>query len=239
MGKAAGCQSCHGSPDKHQDEPSKETIITFGKGSLQSAAEQSQRCLNCHSKSADLALWQMGSHQANDVGCPNCHAIHKPRNVVRQPETCFNCHKDVRIAANKQSRHPIIEGKVSCSDCHNPHGSMSDSMLRADSKNQLCYNCHAEFRGPFIWEHPPVEENCSICHYSHGSRHTKLLTTKVPNLCQDCHDWSRHPGTPYDDKVGFTKGNPSNTFVGRGCLNCHSNIHGSNAPGTQGKMFTY
>jgi DmsE family decaheme c-type cytochrome len=103
-------------------------------------------------------------------------------------------------------------------------------MIRAENINQLCYKCHADKRGPYLWEHPPVEENCLTCHVSHGSKTAKLMTEKVPNLCQDCHDASRHPGTVYDAKTGFTGSAPSNRFFARSCLNCHSSIHGGYAP---------
>ncbi len=227
MGKASGCQSCHGSADQHKDDPSKATIITFGNGSLQSAEELSMQCLGCHAQSTDLAFWEMGMHQANDVTCTNCHSIHQPRNSVRQPESCESCHRSVRTQINKQSHHPIIEGKVLCSDCHNPHGSMSRGMIRAENTNQLCYQCHADKRGPFIWEHPPVEEDCSICHDSHGSRYDKLLTQRIPSLCHDCHGDRRHHEGPYDATTGFSGANVSPYAVGHSCLNCHSLIHGS------------
>ncbi len=235
----SGCESCHGPGSVHAETNDKADIVSFGKGSAQDAETQSAQCLSCHVTSIELASWDASMHN-EETSCTDCHNTHSsavPK--VSQPDTCFSCHKDVRVESNKQSHHPIIEGKVSCSDCHNPHGSTMDVMLRADSRNQLCYNCHAEKRGPFIWEHPPVEENCGTCHAPHGSRHTKLLTAKTPNLCQDCHDWSRHPGTPYDNGDGFTQGSPREYLVARDCLNCHSNIHGSNAPGTQGKRFTY
>ena len=103
---------------------------------------------------------------------------------------------------------------------------VSDLSL-AENVNQLCFKCHPDKRGPYVYEHPPVAENCATCHTPHGSRHAKLLTEKVPNLCQDCHDWSRHPGTPYDAKTGFTGTSPSNRFFSRSCLNCHGAIHGS------------
>lgn len=222
-----GCHSCHGSADAHQEDPSKETIITFGKDSVQSAEEQAARCLACHEGSRNLALWEMGKHHQNGVSCSRCHSIHQPKNIVSQPDTCIKCHRDVRIQISKQSHHPIKEGKVKCSDCHMPHGGLSQSMIRADSVNELCYTCHPEKQGPFIWEHPPVEENCAICHAPHGSRHAKLMTEKIPNLCQDCHDWSRHPGTPYDAATAFNGSGPSNRFYARACLNCHGMIHGS------------
>jgi len=74
--------------------------------------------------------------------------------------------------------------------------------------------------------------------------HTKLLNEKVPNLCQDCHDWSRHPGTAYSGDQGFVRipgsktTTPNTRFVSRSCLNCHNAIHGSNASATRGKYLT-
>ncbi len=226
-GSASGCQSCHGSAERHQNDPSRETIITFGKNSLQSAEEQSQLCIGCHDTSANLAFWEMGAHQSNDVRCTDCHSIHTGKNAVRQPETCEGCHRSIKTQINKQSHHPIVEGKVKCSDCHNPHGTLAKSMLRAENTNQLCYTCHADKRGPFIWEHTPVEEDCSICHAPHGSRYDKLLTQRVPNLCHDCHADRRHHDGPYDATTGFIGGSASEYSVGRSCLNCHSRIHGS------------
>jgi DmsE family decaheme c-type cytochrome len=224
---ANDCQSCHGNTDQHLNKPSKQTIVSFSKDGGRSAEELSKPCLGCHESSSHLNMWDAGAHSRNDVGCISCHDIHAGRSTVNQPDVCFECHKSIKTQVSKQSHHPIMEGKVNCSDCHNPHGSASHAMLKAEGVNQLCYQCHADKRGPFIYEHPPVEENCAICHDPHGSRHAKLMTEKIPNLCQDCHDWSRHPGTPYDAKNGISGTAPSNRFFGRSCLNCHGNIHGS------------
>jgi DmsE family decaheme c-type cytochrome len=236
--QSSGCEACHGPGSKHAEDPSPATIVSFGKKAPHTAAAKSATCQGCHATNNELAFWDNGKHAANGVACADCHDTHAsavPK--VNQPEICFNCHKDVRLEANRQSHHPIIEGKVSCSDCHNPHGSLTHGMLRADTKNLLCFKCHAEKRGPFVFEHPPVEENCSNCHEPHGSRHDKLLTEKEPNLCMNCHDWSRHPGTPYDTRAGMSGTAPSNRFIARGCLNCHNNIHGSNASGTRSLRF--
>lgn len=224
------CQSCHGATDKHTSDPSKQTVISFNKGGGRTAEELSKQCLNCHKKSEHLALWDMGEHKKNDVTCVACHNIHSVRSTVRQTEVCFNCHKDTRSDANKMTHHPIIEGKVKCSDCHNPHGSQSKHMIKAESTNQLCYKCHADKRGPFIWEHPPVSEDCLICHSAHGSRHESLLVDKTANLCQNCHSIlsATHEGavntaanqTP-SSTTGFRRLNA------RGCIECHHAIHGS------------
>jgi DmsE family decaheme c-type cytochrome len=119
---------------------------------------------------------------------------------------------------------------MTCADCHNPHGTSSEHQLRAATVNDLCTNCHADKRGPFLWEHPPVRENCLNCHQPHGSNNDKVLAARRPFLCQRCHITTRHPSTLYDgpDLV-------SNRLFNRSCTNCHSQIHGSNHP--SGKTF--
>jgi DmsE family decaheme c-type cytochrome len=227
----AGCESCHGPGGAHQKDQTRSTIVSFTRGTARSAAELSAQCLGCHGSSDRVALWDTGAHRKNDVACTSCHTIHGSTSPLpSQPEVCFGCHRNVKFEVGKRSHHPVLEGKVLCSNCHDPHGTMTPRLLKAESVNELCYGCHADKRGPFIWEHAPVEENCVICHSPHGSRQAKLLVKKVPNLCQECHDWSRHPGTAYDASTAFTGRAPSNRSYGRSCMNCHSSIHGSWAP---------
>jgi DmsE family decaheme c-type cytochrome len=236
-GKAGkGCDSCHGGVDAHLASGDKKDIITFGKGDIK---KQNAQCLGCHSSNQKLMFWDSSYHKKNDVACVSCHSVHKDsKPYAKQPEKCFECHKDIKSQANKYSHHPIIEGKVSCSDCHNPHGALGHYMIKAENNNQLCYKCHADKRGPYIWEHPPVEEDCMKCHAPHGTKAAKLLKEKQPQLCQQCHDANQHPGTPYGSSQSFV-GNYSAGRGGlaRGCTLCHGTIHGSNAPGTAGKRF--
>ncbi len=202
-------------------------MVSLGSKKM-SVETKNAACLSCHASSKNLTFWDMGAHKKNDVACISCHNVHGKK--IKQVETCTGCHKDIKRDINRASHHPIVEGKVKCSDCHNPHGTLSHGMIKAENTNQLCYTCHADKRGPYVWEHPPVEEDCLICHGIHGTRSAKLMKEKTPNVCQDCHDWQRHPGTIYDAKAGFTGSSPSNRFYGRNCLNCHSTIHGGNAP---------
>lgn len=243
---AHGCQSCHGSADQHlSGTQSKQTIISFSKDGGRSAEELSAQCLSCHGGSDHVALWESSKHRSAGLSCGSCHTGHSdlPKNLkMPQAELCFSCHRDVRAESNRQSHHPVKEGKITCTDCHTPHGSFSPKNLKADSVNELCYSCHAEKRGPYMYEHPPVEENCLTCHTAHGSNHNKLLVQKVPNICQECHDWTRHPGTPYTQANSFAANVPTNYPAGRGgvarsCQNCHTSIHGSSGPDTLGLRF--
>lgn len=258
------CMACHGSADDHLKDPLKNKMASkFGRGVP--AAQKDAVCMTCHAGNRHLGFWDSGKHAQNEVSCSNCHNIHgKPGAPVVAPFTtsfrpneadmCGACHQQVRAATLKPSHHPIIENKIKCSDCHNPHGAITPVMLKAETVNQQCYSCHADKRGPYIFAHPAVEENCLSCHNPHGSVYAKLLNEKTPNLCQDCHDWSRHPGTVYGGAGAFTcqpgdtsaacagkEGQPnasaSTRLVARNCLNCHNAIHGSNAPGNRGKFF--
>ena len=187
----------------------------FGPG--HTADERTTVCLACHSGNRNLAFWTSGKHQLNEVTCANCHSIHGeklfpsysglnpvPKGVSinkftttflpNQAEICWQCHQPIRAANFKPSHHPIIEGKVKCSDCHNPHGAITPAMLKQPTINDQCYSCHADKRGPYVFNHPPVEENCATCHNPHGSVHNRLLNESAPNLCQDCHDGSQASG---------------------------------------------
>jgi DmsE family decaheme c-type cytochrome len=99
-------------------------------------------------------------------------------------------------------------------------------MMVRDTVNDTCYSCHMEKRGPFVRTHQPVQEDCAICHNPHGTTAPNLLKARQPFLCQQCHEPTSHRGN-----VGTLNGTSTgaNTLA-RGCLNCHTNIHGSNNP---------
>ena len=230
-----GCESCHGPGAQHVEKGGGKGVGLLVFGRKTDARAKNSRCLACHDVTRDMPFWNLSKHKTMDVSCVDCHSIHSAisgKNFLklREPDLCFNCHRNVRSQTNKQSHHPIKEGKIRCSSCHNPMGTSDvKAMIKADSINDLCYKCHAEKRGPFAFEHPPVAENCLICHEIHGSNHLKLLVRKVPLLCQSCHNVGRHPINPYTNLHQFAGPATSNKnrFFARGCLNCHGNIHGS------------
>ncbi len=136
-----------------------------------------------------------------------------------QPDTCFQCHKDRRAQMFMSSHMPMGEGKIVCSDCHAPHGSTTEALLNKASVNNVCYTCHAEKRGPFLFEHEPVRENCLNCHDPHGSINQYSLKVPRPRLCNECHSI-----------MESTNVNHSAFSNGASCQNCHIQIHGSNSP---------
>ena len=163
------------------------------------------------------------------------------RDKVTQPEVCFTCHKEQRAQINRPSHHPIPEGKMGCSDCHNGHGSVGPKLMKRDSVNDTCYTCHMEKRGPFVHTHEPVAEDCSNCHNPHGTTAESMLKARPPFLCHQCH--TPHGGSipalagqigPGALKPTGSSSGKSNINItqGRGCLNCHTQVHGTNNPST-------
>ncbi|MDP3180211.1 MAG: cytochrome c3 family protein, partial [Bacteroidota bacterium] len=139
-----------------------------------------------------------------------------------QLELCASCHKDVAAKMNRNSSHPVKEGKVDCSSCHNAHGAPGNGMLTKGNVNETCYSCHQEKRGPFHWEHAPARENCGTCHDPHGTNNKSMLVTQSATLCVSCHQYGGH--------VNEYRYNRVSTPYGNGCVNCHMSVHGSNHP---------
>jgi DmsE family decaheme c-type cytochrome len=228
------CEACHGPGSAHLAAGGGKgrgvgpgQLITFVKDDPTPVEQRNAKCLACHQRRAHL-FWKGSPHERNDVACTDCHSVMQPqsrkaalsrKNVVA---VCGECHEVKRAQIGRVEHMPIPEGKISCTDCHNPHGSATPAMLKYDSPNETCYACHADKRGPFLWEHPPVEESCLNCHNPHGSDYVNLLTAPPPRLCQRCHDPAEHPSNPYNQSFRFA--------FNRGCVNCHANIHGSNHP---------
>ncbi len=231
-----GCESCHGPGQAHIDDEAKGKIAKFKE---MKPAEVNGSCLTCHNRGGH-AGWEGSTHEARNLSCATCHSVHKPASfthqLVKTTETqlCATCHRTQVAKTERAVAHmPVREGKMSCSSCHNPHGSISNvkALKVGNSVAESCTSCHTEMRGPMLFEHAPVRENCATCHDPHGSSNDRMLVVRMPMLCQRCHIASRHPATLYDKDQITT--NKSNRMFGRSCVNCHSNVHGSNHPSGQ------
>jgi DmsE family decaheme c-type cytochrome len=234
---AKGCESCHGPGQAHVEAGGDKTKIKQIKA--MAPREINETCTTCHNRSSH-SEWEGSKHDARNLSCTTCHSVHDAKSEKgqltgkTQQETCVQCHQKEVNKLHKAAHMPVREGKMECSSCHNPHGSQNVKMLKeGNSIAESCATCHAEKRGPFLWEHAVGRENCVTCHDPHGSNNERMLTSKVPMLCQKCHIHARHPATIYDNTQVFNK---SNRIAGRSCLNCHSMVHGSNHP-TSGKYF--
>lgn len=233
-GRTPVCQDCHGESKAHATTSRKSqkfppTDVPFKRD--QAAGPQNEACLTCHQINA-ARHWVGSRHERQGLACTSCHTLHIARDPLlerqSQAKACYTCHPTERAQLHFPSAHPVNSGKLVCTDCHNPHGSNGPKLLVQDSVNDTCFTCHAEKRGPFLWEHAPATDDCLLCHTPHGATARPLLKMRSPWLCQQCHSASRHPATAYSGKSPI---NSTSQLPLHGCANCHSQVHGSNHPG--------
>jgi len=233
------CESCHGSGAAHMAEGGDPELIINPSRHDQFGAKE--MCLSCHN-GRQFDDWSFSAHSAADISCASCHTVHgvyEKSLKKTTPELCYDCHSDVRAATFMPSHHPIAEGKMSCQDCHGVHGGPA-KLTMENTGRELCFSCHAEKEGPFIYEHAPVNEDCNVCHTPHGSVADNLLIQSEPSLCLSCHAMHFHslsysadgdfetPQAPERGGTSTLDGWKSGMLTK--CTQCHTEIHGSDLP---------
>jgi len=235
------CEACHGPGSIHAE--------TEEPGDIRFPA--SADCLTCHEKGRESHLaWATGEHQRAGLICSDCHDPHQREpNLLRlageirfgdlDPNStlCVQCHQDVASRLNFPSHHPVREGMLSCTDCHESHG---DTRTSLGDRVSLCAGCHQDYVGPWIFEHAPAAEDCTMCHNPHGAASDNLLDTSGPMLCLSCHStadpWhfkaTGEPGLEIISNDYPTQASQVITMLGAGayytrCTDCHGAIHGS------------
>ena len=223
-----GCEACHGPGKAHVEGGGDKTkIYTFKDAS---AKDVSQRCLACHQYGQEHADFGRSIHLQNNVSCVDCHDPHRPKEIqylMREPQPvlCYGCHQELKQLFNRTFHHRVNEGLVRCTDCHNPHGGNLGHQLRATAtQDVVCFKCHADKAGPFVYEHEAVKiEGCTSCHVPHGSSNPRMLKRSQVNLlCLECHSFTVDQGVP----TVPTFHNQSRKY--QACTSCHVFIHGSN-----------
>lgn len=211
-------------------------------------------CMQCHTADSPTMAWHSSTHHLMGVACTDCHDPHpsaavqrfptnagvslthtnitRPKRMpmsVQEPEACYKCHPKIFALNALPSHHPIKEGKMVCSDCHDAHGQLEGN-LKADSPNLLCWKCHADKQGPFAYEHPPVTEDCGICHEPHGTVTNNLLKQPPTFLCLRCHVGHRDGTHGGGARVNIDTIPQLRPGFYTDCMQCHSQIHGSDLP---------
>lgn len=217
-------------------------LLLFVAAAPSPAQEQSEYvgsdfCAECHVDQWDKfegtihddVLERLEGEPSGIGGCEACHgpgSLHAEMaggeepgwreaiNAQPDPEACASCHADVIGQFSLTERHPVMQGFMACSDCHDPHGSMERTLLQG-AFNETCTECHTDKAGPWVFPHPVAEtDGCVACHQPHGSVNPHMLPYReVGFVCLSCHTFQ-----PTFHVV-------ANVFE---CTACHASIHGSN-----------
>lgn len=202
----------------------------------------SESCETCHEDQTrdfhTATHARLTGEGGKEIGCESCHGPGSKHveagggrgsivNPKRSPETCFQCHLDVRTQFNLPHHHPVLEGKMSCSACHEPHkgSAIKSGGTELAGSNETCFQCHTAQRGPFVFEHEALRQGCNTCHQPHGSVNQRMLTERNQTLCLKCH---------FQEQSGagtlLIGGRDHSSFLTRGTCwsaGCHEAVHGS------------
>lgn len=244
---AADCSHCHGDTSAHLADPSEDNIGRFIPKKADNVRQAARLCAGCHKSVVSERNWASTPHPSAGISCFDCHRVHGPDDayahlhrsssgtpklpaVAGQVDSptqvvnaaCVACHKDVEGQLRARSHHPMLEGRVKCTDCHEVHRSTETALLPAGRDiRDVCTGCHTDRRGPFVFEHEPVHasglgEGCITCHRPHGSPNPKLAPYFGRALCMQCHTDILEDGAH--------RSRPGNCWR----AGCHAAIHGSN-----------
>lgn len=209
-------------------------------------------CADCHQDitrafpaSAHARLHSETAVMGGQFGCESCHGPGSKHiatagrggldkfiiNPGKNPEACLKCHLDVAAEFRFPDHHPVLEGKMNCIQCHDPHGMdimKPEGGLAMAQLNESCAQCHQQETQPFVYEHPALREGCTVCHNPHGSVNANLLIEPDSNLCLRCHAQVVGTGTGGNTFIGGRNHTASLAIGSCWTAGCHQAVHGSN-----------
>ncbi len=215
-----GCIACHAGGGKHAATGGAKALVVSMKHAEPS--QQAQTCNTCHGNNRAVCGYSLGVHARARLGCLSCHspATRRTARAVQRDahRNCATCHAAVALSFRHANRHPVGEAEFSCASCHDPHRPIRPGPGARRKMSRRCVGCHKEYRGPFVFPHHADKgEGCLACHMPHGSPNRKLLDKRrVRDNCLSCHA----------DLPPFHDQSTGSRF--RNCLDCHTQIHGSN-----------
>jgi predicted CXXCH cytochrome family protein len=212
-----GCERCHGPGGDHVAHPTRGNILNPAQ---MDSTEASDTCISCHSQGQPLSNPIAGKLYDWPVGY---RAGLKLQNYWRLEDctlgqTTFYYFPDCTAHKNRMQGNDFVQSVmyrhgITCSSCHDVHGSANYGQLRKPA-NQICLDCHGASspNGPHtasLEEHSHHKDGspgseCVSCHmpaiqsegvpgafvHAHTFRVVSpMMTDKygIPNPCTSCH----------------------------------------------------
>jgi predicted CXXCH cytochrome family protein len=211
-----GCERCHGPGSEHAKTPLSSKIVNPAREDYVAANDV---CVQCHSQGRPLQTPIAGKYYDWPVGYDVTMKLSDYWRLEdhKLGETSFThfgdgtAHKN-RMQGNDFASSLMYTHGVSCSTCHDTHGTANGAELRKPAA-QLCLDCHGTKspNGPFeatLEEHThhavdSAGSQCIACHMpkiaqtlgdvnvrSHTFRFVSPALTDslhIPNACNVCH----------------------------------------------------
>jgi hydrogenase expression/formation protein HypE len=233
-----GCESCHGPGQQHVDDDAKVHIRKFAKVSPE---ETNGTCLTCHNRGAH-AGWEGSTHERRNLSCTTCHSVHSPKSPAHQlvkatqTQLCATCHRTAsgqdraRRGAYARARRKMFVHVLS-QPALAPVTNVKALKTEAPS-GELCTTCHYRDAWTDAVGARASQGRAARRATTRMDRRTiECWSCRMPMLCQRCPRRDAPSSSIYDkDEITVNK---SNRMFGRSCVNCHSNVHGSNHPSGQ------
>ena len=211
-----GCERCHGPGSQHVARPSAINIVNPARLDFVRANDT---CIQCHSQGQPLRNPIEGRYYDWPVGFQQGAQLKDYWQLEEHKlgETSFTHFADGTGHKNRMQGNDFVQSVmyrhgVTCSSCHDSHGTANDAMLRTPPRD-LCVTCHraASPNGPraaTLEDHThhargSAGSDCLACHMPKIEQtianvnvrsHTFAFITpkmtddfKIPNPCTSCH----------------------------------------------------
>jgi len=211
-----GCERCHGPGSAHVEHATRGNILNPGR---MDSVHASDTCIQCHSQGRPLTNpiegkyydWPVGYHVGLNLSDYWQLEDHKLGELTFTHFPDGTAHKN-RMQGNDFVQSVMYRRGVTCSDCHDAHGTKNYAQLRKPA-SEICLDCHGpgSRNGPreaTLDEHTHHKDGsagsaCVACHMPKieaeipgvfVSAHTFAFITpamtdkyKIPNPCTSCH----------------------------------------------------
>ena len=182
-----GCEKCHGPGSAHVEQPVASTILNPGRFDYVHANDT---CIQCHSQGrppknpieGKYYDWPVGFHVGLNLADFWELEEHKlgEQSFTHFPEG--TAHKN-RMQGNDFVTSLMYARGVTCSNCHDPHGTDNPGIVR-EKGNGLCLACH----GPNAQNGPHAATIEQHTHHAAGSTGSECIACHMPKIAETLGD---------------------------------------------------